>query len=395
MSRIIHPRAGVIIAIGLVLAVPFYATDFWIQAGLFSMAVIVGAIGLTLLTGVAGQLSLGHAFFAALGAYTYSFLAGGSSERVAGLGLPPILAFISAAATAGLAGAIFSPVAGRIRGIYLGLATLGLVFLGRHLILNADDLTGGFNGRNVEPFSIFGFSFSNSQPDYLALAGVQFEGLHRLWYLFLCITVVAGILGRNLRSSRIGRAWANLKVSETAAGTMGIDVSRAKASAFITSSAYAGTAGALMALAYGRISPDLFGMQLSIDFLIMVVIGGLGSIAGAAVGAVFVVVVPLILVEYSSDLPFLALPGSGGVDAGTLSRYVYAVAIIVVLLFMHGGLAGAFGRLWAKVKPNSASEAKAAPEQPVIPQGLTATDDQVDDAPTGLQPAGIGEDSRQ
>ena len=122
---------------------------------------------------------------------------------------------------------------------------------------------------------------------------------------------------------------------------MGIAVARHKASAFVVSSGYAGLAGALLALAYGRLSPDLFSLTLSVDFLVMIVLGGLGSVGGAVVGALFVTALPLVLAQYSSSLPFLAAPGSGGLDPATLSRLLYGVAIILVLLFLRGGLAGA------------------------------------------------------
>jgi branched-chain amino acid transport system permease protein len=345
---------------------------------------VIGAIGLTLLVGLAGQLSLGHAFFAALGAYTYAVLAGEVGGRADGLGWPPVLALVLAVVVSALAGALFSPIAGRVRGIYLGLATLGLVFLARHILINAAPLTGGFNGRSVEPFAVPGFSFSDSDPDYLAVAGVQFGALHRLWYLFLVLTLGALWIGRNIRNSRTGRAWANVRDSEAAAAAMGISVARAKATAFVVSSAYAGVAGALMALAYGRISPDVFPLQLSIDFLIMIVLGGVGSIAGAAVGAVFVVTLPLVLVQYSSDLPFLALPGSGGVDAATLARFLYAAAIIAVLLFLRGGLAGAAGRL-----RNRYLRSGAGRQPPASPQPSGAHD-----TPTGARP-GVAVESRQ
>jgi len=354
-------RIPVLLALLVALAAPLFLDNFWLQTGLFSMAAVVGAIGLTLLVGVAGQLSLGHAFFVALGANTYAWAAGEASGRVAGLGFSPVLGLVLAGIVAAVAGALFSPISGRLRGIYLGLATIGLVFLGRHLMVNVEAITGGFNGRAVAPFSVPGFSFSNNDPDYLAVAGVEFQGLHRLWYLFLAVAVPAAWLARNVKASRTGRALANVRDSEVGAAAMGIHVARAKATAFVISSAYAGVAGALLALAYGRIAPDLFGLQLSIDFLVMIVLGGLGSVAGAAAGAVFVVALPLVLTQYSSELPFLATPGSGGLDAATLSRFLYGAAIIAVLLFFRGGLAGAAGRLRRAPSPPAADPPPEAP----------------------------------
>jgi branched-chain amino acid transport system permease protein len=364
-------RLGLLGLVVVALALPLVLQDFWLQLGLFVMATAIGAVGLTLLVGTAGQLSLGHAAFAAIGAYVYVWATSESTDTLAGAGLPAVVGLVLAVAAAALVGLVFSPVASRLRGIYLGLATLGLVFVVRHLLLNLDSWTGGFNGRSVEPFTIGGFSFSNKSPDYLAVAGVEFEGLHRLWYLFLVLTLLACWLAGNLRTSRIGRAWANVRDSETAAAAMGIAVARHKATAFIVSSGYAGLAGALLALAYGRLSPDVFTLTVSVDFLVMIVLGGLGSVGGAVVGALFVTALPLVLTQYSSVLPFLASPGSGGLDPATAARLLYGVAIIAVLLFLRGGLAGAFRRLRRRGRGVSVSGAPddtpAPPEPPMDP----------------------------
>jgi branched-chain amino acid transport system permease protein len=101
----------------------------------------------------------------------------------------------------------------------------------------------------------------------------------------------------------------------------------------------------MLALAYGRVAPDVFGLTASIDFLVMIVLGGLGSVTGAVIGAVFVTALPLVLAQYSSALPFLAAPGSGGLDPSTAARMVYGLAIIAVLVFLRGGLVGAARRL--------------------------------------------------
>ena len=327
------------------LALPLYMSAFWLQTGLFAMAAVVGAIGLTLLVGVAGQLSLGHAFFVAIGAYGYAYLAGkpvpGTTGGPAGLGLPPPAAMIGAVIAAGVAGALFSPIAGRVRGIYLGLASLGLVFLGRHILLNATVLTGGFTGRDAQPFSVLGFSFANTHPDpdRLIVLGVPFGVLERLWYVGLLLVAVSWWHARNLVAGRPGRALSALRDGEVAAAVMGVRVARYKAAAFTVSSMYAGLAGVLMALSYGRIVPDTFGLAMSIDFLVMIVIGGIGSVGGAAAGAVFVTALPLVLNHYSAALP-LAKPGSGGIGAAELSRLLYGAAVIGVLLFAHDGIAG-------------------------------------------------------
>lgn len=324
----------------LALLAPLELRSFWLQTGLFAMAAAVGAIGLTLLVGVAGQLSLAHAFFVAVGAYGYAFLAGtgsGSGENaVYGAGLPPLVAMVGAVALAGVAGALFSPVAGRLRGIYLGLASLGLVFLGQHIMHNATPVTGGFNGRDAAPFSLAGFTFTSTNPDLIVL-GVPFGSLERLWYLGLIMLAVAYWYARNLLRGRPGRAMTGLAGSEVAAAVMGVDVRRYRASAFVVSSMYAGLAGVLTALAFGRIVPDSFGLLVSLDYLAMIILGGLGSVGGAIVGAVIVTALPLVLNHYSGSLPFLAEPGSDGVGAADAARLIYGTAVVVILLTASGG----------------------------------------------------------
>ena len=248
-------------------------------------------------------------------------------------------------ALAGIAGALFSPISGRVRGIYLGLASLGLVFLGQHILQNATAVTGGYEGVAVEPFSLLGFSFSDGDPDDLVVLGVAYGQLERLWYLGLVLVALAIWYGRNLVRSRPGRALGSVRDSEVAAAVMGVDVVRYKAAAFTVSSMYAGLGGVLMALAFGRIVPESFGFLLSVDFLVMIVIGGAGSVGGAAAGAVFVTALPLVLNHYSGSLPLLAEPGSGGLGASEFSRFVYGVAIVAVLLFARDGLAGLVRRI--------------------------------------------------
>lgn len=348
-------RVGAIVVIVVVLlALPLYLESFWLQSGLFAMAAVISAIGLTLLVGRAGQLSLGHAFFVAIGAYGYCYLTAPTDDpELAGLGLPPVVAMVLAVLAAGLAGAAFSPISGRLRGIYLGLASLGLVFLGQHILFNATALTGGYIGRNVEPFSVLGFSFSHTSPDDLTVLGVPYGPLERTWYLGLVLLALAWWTGRNIVEGRPGRALEAVRDSETAAGVMGVGVARYKAAAFVVSSMYAGLGGVLMAVAFSRIVPESFGLAMSIDFLVMIVIGGIGSIGGAVAGAVIVTMLPLVLDRYSDVLPFLADAGESGLTAAGLSRIVYGVAILLVLLFARGGLAGLARDLRRRRRPRT------------------------------------------
>jgi branched-chain amino acid transport system permease protein len=356
------------------LALPFYAGDFWLQTGLFVMAAAVGAIGLTILTGNTGQLSLAHAFFLGVGAYTYCLYAGAPATGPAdpvGLGLPPVVAAVLAAATAGLCGLVFSPVATRLRGIYLGVASLALVFLGQHLLFNVGSVTGGFYGRPVAPFEVLGLGVSRPEPELVVLA-VPFGPRERLWYLFLAVLVAAAWFARNLLRARPGRAMRMVRDDELAAGVLGVPVRRWKAVAFVVSSAYAGLAGVLLALAFNRVVPEYFGLLLSIEYLAMVVIGGLPSVAGAVAGAAFVTAVPQLLTRYSGDLPVLAQPGSGGVDPAVAARFLYGAAVVAVVLAEPGGLAGLLARLrrrFASARWTPASAARGSADPPGDPPG--------------------------
>ncbi|MFF5105300.1 branched-chain amino acid ABC transporter permease [Streptomyces sp. NPDC000134] len=357
-------RGRLLIPVLLLCALPFYLDAFWLRIGLFSMAAAIGAVGLGLLSGTAGQLSLGHAFFLAVGAYGYVWLAGEP-----GPGLPPAVALVLAVLLAGAAGGLFSPVAGRVKGIYLGVATLALVFLGHHVLLTADSVTGGFNGRSVPPLEAGGFAFD--QGDDLTVLGVPFGAEERLWYLGLALFALTWFTARGLLRGRPGRALIALRDSETAASVMGVHVARYRSAAFVVSSMYAGLAGVLLALAFRRVVPDYFSLALSVDYLAMIVIGGLGSVAGATAGAVFVTALPLLMTRYADQLPLVAAPGSGDGSLGPTeaARYLYGAAIVVILLFAPDGLTGLARRVRARLArrrpPASApSDPGAAPRTP-------------------------------
>ncbi|MFJ7416137.1 branched-chain amino acid ABC transporter permease [Streptomyces sp. NPDC098077] len=340
-ERLRRPRTyAVLIGSLLLLVLPFYVDRFWLQAGLFAMAAAIGAIGLNMLTGATGQLSMGHAFFLAVGAYGYCVLAGGSSTEnghtLTGLGLPTWLAAILAVLLAGAAGGLFSPIAGRLRGAYLGIATLALIFIGQHVLFNADSLTGGYNGRAVPPLSVFGFTFDDTE---LVVAAVPFGSSEKLWYAGLLALLLSALFARGVLRGRPGRAMNAIRDHRIAAGVMGVPVARYRAGVFVLSSMYAGLAGVLLALVFQRTVPEYFGMILSLEYLAMIVIGGLGSVGGAVIGAAFVTLLPQVFTHYSDSLPLVSAPGTGGLAPGEASRYLYGAAVVAVVLFLPGGLA--------------------------------------------------------
>lgn len=360
-GRLLKALAWVALLVVL-LAIPLYLDAAWLKAGQYMMIGGVGAIGLTLLVGQAGQLSLAHAFFLLAGATGYTVLSGpADDERVVGLGLDPGLSLLGAVVIAALLGLAFAPVSGRLRGIYLGVASLSLVFLGLYFGQSAETLTGGTStGRTPEPFSLFGFPFTNGGPE-IELMGVPIRQAERLWYLFLLLTVLAFVVAKAAVRSRVGRSWRAVRDNEAAASVMGVSVTRAKAGAFAVSSAYAGLAGAMTVLWFDILKPDesefgTYGINISIAFLAMVIIGGLGSVPGALVGALIVNGLPQVLSLYSADLGWFSGTGDGALTPILVSSFVYGAAIILVVLFEPGGLAAIGRRITPARKPHLPEE---------------------------------------
>ncbi|MFC7643337.1 branched-chain amino acid ABC transporter permease [Streptosporangium lutulentum] len=215
-------------------------------------------------------------------------------------------------------------------------------------MFNAEPVTGGFNGRAVPPMELFGFVFADSPA--LVIAQVPFGALERLWFLGLAVVVCAGLFARGVLRGRPGRAMNTIRDHEIAAGVMGVPVARYRAGVFVLSSMYGGLAGVLIALVFQRTVPEYFGLLLSLDYLAMIIIGGLGSVAGAVIGAVFISMLPQVLTRYSDALPLVAEPGSGGVSPAEAARLLYGAAVVVIVLFLPGGLFGlaaASGCPWA------------------------------------------------
>ena len=361
-------RAGGLLALlAAALYVPFYFERANLSICVLVGAAMVGAMGLNILLGFTGQLSLAHPFFLAIGAVGYSYLAGPDSgttgdSHLGGLGWPPLLAAVVAVVLSGVMGMAFSPIAGRLKGIYLGIASLGLVFLAQHLLFNWRTVTGGFNGRLVPNFEVAGLQFADQHPATQFL-GIPFGRLERLWYLDVAVVALAYLFARNVVRGRPGRALQAIRDSEVAASAMGVPLARYRAYAFGLGSVYAGIAGVLLALANGTIVPETFGFAVAVDYLAMVVIGGLGSLAGSCVGAAFVVALPLVLQNNVDSLSFVAKPGESGIQAAEWAAIAYGVAIVLLLLFEDRGIAGLVRRLVRRVLPRArlpASEAAGA-----------------------------------
>jgi branched-chain amino acid transport system permease protein len=334
---------------------------------------VVGGIGLTLLVGQAGQLSLAHPFFLLVGAVSYAVISGDPADTpdLVALGLPPLVGMIGAVAISGLIGLAFAPVSGRLRGIYLGVASLSLVFLGLWLGQSLESLTGGTStGRTPPTFELFGFPFANTDPAP-TLFGIAVQKQQRLWYLFLVLALIAYFLARGAVRSRIGRAWRAVRDNEAAATAMGVNVARVKAGAFTISSAYAGLAGVMTALWLDLVKPDeneftgTYSLTVSIAFLAIVIVGGLGSVPGAVVGAVLVYGLQQFFLLGANEFGWFSGAQFGGVTAVVLASFIYGAAVVLVVLFEPGGVAAIGRRIAARraTVPPAGSGGRSTPRE--------------------------------
>jgi branched-chain amino acid transport system permease protein len=344
LARAPWPRIAAIgAALVLGLFLPALLEDFWLQLGALVFASAIGAIGLTLLFGRVGQLSLGHPFFLAIGAYSYVWMASPPDDAAGwGLGVPAILALPLAAVIAAVAGLALSPIAGRLKGLSLGLATLALVFIGIWLLYTLQPLTGGYNGRNAPALVLGGFSSAGSQ---LALLGLHIGRAQFLWYVSLVLLAGVAAFTVTLLKGRVGRAFTAIRDAEVHAAALGVEVGRWRAAAFTLSSAYAGLAGALLAVIVLRVVPDYWSLALSLGYLAMIVIGGLGSVGGAVLGAAFVAVLPAVFQRYGDAIPGVGTAGGGGLGPAVVAQLIYGAVVVLVLIFEPRGLISLLRRL--------------------------------------------------
>jgi branched-chain amino acid transport system permease protein len=302
-------RMALVCALAAVaVAVPFLFGPY--RVGQFTLVLVyaVAVLGLNLLVGYNGQISLGHGAFFALGAYTAALLIEKAS-------VPHLLAVPAAGALCFVAGYLFGVPALRLRGLYLALVTLGLAIAMPQLIKRFDGLTEGSQGLTVAQPAV---------PGWLGLADDQF-----LYLLVLAFAAPMFLIAWNLVRGQLGRAVMAVRDGEIPASTLGVDLGATKTRVFAVSAGYAGVAGALYVFAIGFVAPEAFTLTVSFAFLAAIVVGGLATISGAILGALFIEFVPV----YASDVN----------DA--LTGVIYGGVLIAFMWLLPEGAAGLAGRV--------------------------------------------------
>ncbi len=306
------------VMLGLVIvALPAVVDEYFLSQFTFVAIYGVAGVGLMLLSGYTGQISLGHAAFLGAGAYTEAIL---QSHGVSFFVSFPLSTFV-----AGLLGLLVGLPALRLTGIYLAIATLAFAFIVEEVLVRWESLTRGNYGIIVES---------------LQIGSVAIDTEWKFYYV--CVAILAAVtLGAiNLLRSRTGRAMTAIRDSEIAAQSLGVNSAKYKTIAFVISAALTGMAGALYAHRILFISPEQFTILVSVELLVLVVVGGLGSLHGAIFGAVFIIMLPQAIVVAKDILGFSAVT-QAGLDAG-----LYGLMLVLFMLFEPQGI---YGR-WLKIK---------------------------------------------
>ena len=334
----LHRPANRHLVLGLVLLVlPFIIDSLfghgWVRIADFALLYIMLALGLNIVVGYAGLLDLGYIAFFAVGAYTYALL--GSPQF--GLHWPFWVTLPIGALLACLFGVLLGAPTLRLRGDYLAIVTLGFGEIIRIFMNNLNapiNITNGPQGISmIDPLSVGGFSFGKTHEVF----GLAFTTVHLHYYLFLAFTLLVMFVSLRLQNSRIGRAWMAIREDEVAASSMGINTRNIKLLAFAMGATFGGISGGLFAGFQGFVSPESFSLMESVMILCMVVLGGMGNIAGVVLGGVLLVVLPE-LFRHGAGPMQQALFGKTIVDPESLRMLMFGLALILVMLWRPAGL---------------------------------------------------------
>jgi branched-chain amino acid transport system permease protein len=328
-------KVGLIAGLAVVLAFPFWASASWLTVGNHALIAVVGSVGLMILTGFAGQISLGHAAFLAIGGFATAAL--GTHWQLPFWLILPLAGLIATAV--GLAAGVFAL---RLRGLYLAIVTLGLLYIVAHVIDSYESLSR-FGAASAPMYTWFGQSPAEMADVYARMeyGPVTLGWDQKLYFIFLLIAVVVAWMASNLHRSNAGRAMMAVRDHDLAAAALGVDPARTKILAFGISSFLAGVAGAMFALQQRTITVEYFDLIVSIDYIAMIVLGGIGTVFGAVAGAIAFVVLRKLIQILAPDIPWIAdLPT--GLQTGVL----FSILVIAVLVIEPLGIFG----LWMRIK---------------------------------------------
>jgi branched-chain amino acid transport system permease protein len=293
----------------LLFTLPLYFGNFWLGVCNTIGITIIAAVGLNILVGYCGQLSIGHVGFIAVGAYTSAIL----TNR---LGVPFPVALISAGMISGIIGIAFGLPSVRVKGFYLAISTIAAQFI-IVWVISHWNYTGGFNGISVPYASLFGYDFRTKTSQF---------------YLVVIIAIVCVFLAKNITRTKVGRAFIAIRDNDLAAEVMGVNLLYYKLLAFFIGCFFAGIAGSLLAHTTYTLNPEQFSFNNSILYIGMIIIGGLGTSLGPILGVVFIVLLQKVLLPVYL-VPFLEHTFTS-FPAGFASGVAPALFGLILVLFL-------------------------------------------------------------
>jgi branched-chain amino acid transport system permease protein len=329
-------KVGLVLGALFLLFFPFYASSMWLTVGNLTLVAVVGSVALMILTGFAGQISLGHAAFLALGGYTLAIL--GERYHLPFWLIMPVSGLV--AAGVGLAIGVFAL---RLKGLYLAIVTIGLLYLVHHLLNTFPNLTHGGSGISVAIYLWPGQSQESMMEikEKMAYGPFILDFRQKLYFIFLVIAVVVAWFAKNLHRSNAGRAMMAVRDHDIAAATLGVNPAKAKILAFGISSFVAGVAGAMYAMQQQHITAEPFDLDMSVTYIAMIVLGGIGSVFGAVAGAIAITAFAPLAAKLGPSLPFIK-----ELSSSMQETVLFSMLVIVFLILEPLGLFG----IWLRIK---------------------------------------------
>jgi branched-chain amino acid transport system permease protein len=312
----------ILFIVGL-LSLPFWADPYIVYMSNISGIAIVAAMGLNILTGLTGQISLGHAAFVAIGAYTSAILA-------TRLNMPFWITIPSGGIVAAFFGTLLGIPCLRLKGLYLAMATMSFGVVVEYTVTHWESLTMGVRGISIPAPSIFGYTLGDPS---------------KLFYVTIFFVALLTLGAKNIARTRVGRAFVAIRDRDVAAEVIGVNLTKYKVMAFAISAFYGGVAGGLYSYSTGYLHPENFTLLLSIEYIAMIIVGGLGSILGSIFGAVFLTVMPDIIKSVADFLGQSIVFLQGRYDE-EWNIAAFGLLIMVFLIVEPTGLNG----IWSRIK---------------------------------------------
>jgi branched-chain amino acid transport system permease protein len=312
----------ILFIVGL-LSVPVWADPYIVYMSNISGIAIVAAMGLNILTGLTGQISLGHAAFVAIGAYTSAILA-------TRLNMPFWITIPSGGIVASFFGTLLGIPCLRLKGLYLAMATMSFGVVVEYTVTHWESLTMGVRGISIPAPSLLGYTLGDPS---------------KLFYVTIFFVALLTLGAKNIARTRVGRAFVAIRDRDVAAEIIGVNLTKYKVMAFAISAFYGGVAGGLYSYSTGYLHPENFTLLLSIEYIAMIIVGGLGSILGSIFGAVFLTVMPDIIKGVAEFLGQSIVFLQGRYDE-EWNIAAFGLLIMVFLIVEPTGLNG----IWIRIK---------------------------------------------